>query len=70
MFVWSVQTILQDFEVYLPEIASLFDAIGSAYGTAGEQEAVNRAFALSPAISIDYGVMENPLGYLFIVPLI
>lgn len=59
MFVWSVQTILQDFEVYLPEIASLFDVIGSAYGTAGEQEAVNRAFALSPAISIDYGVMEK-----------
>ena len=59
LFIWSVQTIIQDFEAHLPAIASLFSSIGSAYGTEREQEAVDRAFTLSPSISIDYGVMEK-----------
>ena len=59
MFIWSVKSIVNAFEQYLPEIASFFSSVGEAYGTEAEQEKVNQAFLLSPAISIDYGIMEK-----------
>lgn len=59
MFIWSVRSIIQSFEMYLPEISSLFDSISSSYGTSEEQEKVNSAFVNSPSISIDYGIMEK-----------
>lgn len=59
MFIWSAQAIIGAFERYLPDVAALFSSIAGQYGTCKEQEAVNRAFSLSPSISIDYGIMEK-----------
>lgn len=57
MFIWSLKSIKQAFETYLPDVASLFAAV--EYNTVSEQNSVNKAFSESRNISIDYGVMEK-----------
>lgn len=58
MFIWSVRSIKKALEIYLPDVASVFASV-DCYNTADEQNAINNAFAASPSISIDYGVMEK-----------
>ena len=59
IFVWKIRSIIEAFAKYLPEHHALFSAVQRAVGTAGEEDAVEKAFAESRAISIDYGVMEK-----------
>lgn len=59
MFVWSVRSITEAFEKYLPDISKLFGARPDVYGTEEENEFIRLAYAFCPNISIDYGIMEK-----------
>lgn len=59
MFLWSVQTIVNELRAYVPDIAGIFDRIAPAFHTEREQEVVNELFPLCQKISIDYAVMEH-----------
>ena len=59
IFFWSLRSIMNAFETYLPEIHGLFRQGEDIYGTEGEQEFVERTYGSCRNISIDYGVMEK-----------
>lgn len=59
IFIWSLKGIMQSFRQHLPDMAALFDEGRGIFGTAGEQDFINRKFAECENISIDYGVMER-----------
>ena len=59
IFFWSLKTIMQSFENHLPEIHNLFLEGERVYGTADEEEFIQRTYSNCRNISIDYGVMEK-----------
>ena len=59
MFIWRADAILAAFERYLPIVHKLFAPLEDAFGTSGEQDAIEAAYEASPKISIDYGIMEQ-----------
>lgn len=59
LFIWTLQTIKQELESSLPEVASLFAAGKDVYFTPQETEFIKNAYAECRNISIDYGVMEK-----------
>ncbi len=59
IFVWSVNTIVNAFRVYCPEMARLFEGLMPVYGTPEEQDAINREFPKCENISVDYAIMEK-----------
>ena len=59
IFIWQVKSIMEAFETHLPEHYQLFTSVNDKYGTPEEQQAIGEVFSMSPAISIDYGVMER-----------
>ena len=59
IFFWSLNTIMQCFEDYLPEIHGLFKEGEGIYGTGGEQEFIQKTYGSCRNVSIDYGVMEK-----------
>lgn len=59
IFLWKADSILKAFGQCAPEIAAVFEAGAGVYGTAREKEFIKEAFPNSPAISIDYAVMEK-----------
>lgn len=67
MFVWRADSIFGEMERHLPKIHAAFSGVTGAIGTAREADAVAEAYAASPHISIDYGVMERA-EKVFVVP--
>ncbi len=59
IFVWNVGTIVNALRIYAPDIDEQFEPLLKVYGTAAEQNRVDKAFENSPSISIDYAVMEK-----------
>ena len=59
MFIWRVDTILEQMQQHLPDAYEAFAEVGPALGTDTEPAAVKDAYHNSPRISIDYGVMER-----------
>lgn len=59
IFVWKLPTIMQAFELYLPEIDQLFKGIEKDLGTPAENESIRRIYEECTGISIDYGIMEK-----------
>ncbi len=59
IFLWSTDAIMAAFRQHLPDMAALFDEGCADFGTAREQEFINRQFERCENISIDYGVMER-----------
>ena len=59
IFFWSLDTILNSFELHLPEIHSLFKEGLELYGTASETHFIEQTYANCRNISIDYGIMEK-----------
>lgn len=59
MFLWSVETIVNELRKHTPEIASIMDKIEPAMFTDKEQDVVNELFPQCEKISIDYAVMEK-----------
>lgn len=59
MFIWKAETIIDEFERELTEIADTFSAGAGIYNTEKEQEWIDKVFPTVPSISIDYGIMEK-----------
>ena len=59
MFIWKASTILQKFEMLLPDIYACLTQIGDAMGTDREEEVIARVYPEIPKISIDYGIMAR-----------
>ena len=59
IFIWNVDTIIQAFEEYLPEIAETFENISGHFYSEQETGAIRNAYSQCKNISIDYGVMEK-----------
>ena len=59
IFLWSLKSILNAFESYVPEVADLFQKGEAVYNTNKEQAFINEMFPTCINISIDYAVMEK-----------
>jgi mannose-1-phosphate guanylyltransferase len=59
IFIWSLNSILNAFDNYLPEVSELFSKGGKYYYTNEEKAFLNKAYSECPNISIDYGIMEK-----------
>ena len=59
IFFWSVQTINNAFNDYLPEVYAAFNDGQAIYETPGEKEFIEKTYSACKNISIDYGVMEK-----------
>lgn len=59
MFIWSVQTVVDSFKTFLPEMYSLLNAGKEFYNLPEEQEFIDRVYPDAENISIDFGIMEK-----------
>ena len=59
IFLWNLKTIDEAFNVYLPEVATKFNAGKELYNTPNEQQFIDEMYPSCPNISIDYGIMEK-----------
>lgn len=59
IFVASLSTILQALQQHLTEIALKFEQGRKMINTSSEEPFINKTYSECPAISIDYGIMEN-----------
>ena len=59
IFIWNVSTIVNAFRIYQPQMAKIFESILPVYGTAKEQEKIDRLFPECENISVDYAIMEK-----------
>ena len=59
IFIWSLETISQAIEKYMPDLDAIFKAGEGIVGTAGEKAWIEENFPKCPNISIDYGIMEK-----------
>ncbi len=59
IFIWSLPTILDAFNEYLPEIQSLFSEGVQHFNTPSEKDFIQSLYSKCKNISIDYGIMEK-----------
>jgi mannose-1-phosphate guanylyltransferase len=59
IFIWSLKSILNAFENYLPEVDSLFKKGIGKYNTPEEEAFIEETYSVCTNISIDYGIMEK-----------
>lgn len=59
MFVWSAESIVKSFFENCNELHEIFKEGFDKYGTEKENEFVNKAYALSTSISVDYAILEK-----------
>lgn len=59
MFIWSVETVINSFKSFLPEMYALLNKGNTVYNLPEEQEFINSEYPKTENISIDFGVMEK-----------
>ncbi len=59
IFIWSLHSIMDAFRLYLEDVDSIFRQGEGIYGTPGEEQFIQKAYAICRSISIDYGIMEK-----------
>jgi len=59
MFVWKVNSILNEIEMSLPELYEGLMEIEKYLGTESQEEVIQKVYCQIKSISIDYGVMEH-----------
>ena len=67
IFIWSVQSILEAFENYQPEMYQLFSLGYATYNTVEEKQFIHDNYSKAENISIDYAVMEKA-NNVFVLP--
>lgn len=67
IFIWSLDSILNAFHAYLPEMANKFAEGENVMGTSEEDAFIQTMFPTCPNISIDYGVMEKAQN-VYVIP--
>lgn len=59
IFVWSLATISEAIEKYMPDVAAIFEKGKGVIGTKDERTFIEEWFPQCPNISVDYGIMEK-----------
>ncbi len=59
IFIWNVNTIVNAFRMYSPQISKIFEQLLPVYGTEKEQQEIDRLFPDCENISVDYAIMEK-----------
>ncbi len=59
IFIWNIESIMEAFEKYLPDIYASFEDSQKAFGTKKEAESIAQTYTSCRSISIDYGIMEK-----------
>ena len=59
IFIWNVNTIVNAFRIYQPQLAKIFESLLPIYGTEKEQAEIDRLFPECENISVDYAIMEK-----------
>ncbi|HYW95760.1 MAG TPA: mannose-1-phosphate guanylyltransferase, partial [Bacteroidales bacterium] len=59
IFFWSLKSVLDAFDRYLPDVSSAFEEGAGIYGTDNEPSFIEETYAGCKNISIDYGIMEK-----------
>ncbi len=59
IFIWKVQSIIEAFRQYLPEISLRFESCIDSFGKPDREEVIQQQLVACPNISVDYGVMEK-----------
>jgi mannose-1-phosphate guanylyltransferase len=59
IFLWNVNSILNAFREYLPDVVQKFDEGKALFNTPREKQFVDETFPFCPNISIDYGILEK-----------
>lgn len=67
IFVWSVDSIVSEFEKSLPDLADAFVDGSNIYGTEKEQTFINGVYSHCESISIDYGILEKSTN-VYVIP--
>ena len=59
IFIWNVNTIINAFRVYQPDISAIFENMLPYYNSPKESELIREKFPLCESISVDYAILEN-----------
>lgn len=59
IFLWSVNTIINAFRIYQPEISAIFEDLLPYYATEREQALIDERFPQCEPISVDYAILEK-----------
>lgn len=59
IFIWNVNTIINAFRVYEPEVSSIFEGLMPYYGTEKEQNKIDESYPQCKNISVDYAILEK-----------
>ena len=59
IFLWNVNTIIDAFRNFLPDIVQKFNEGKNLFNTSQEKPFINASFPFCPNISIDYGILEK-----------
>jgi len=59
IFIWNVNTIINAFRVYEPEVSSIFEELMPYYGTDKEQNKIDESYPQCENISVDYAILEK-----------
>lgn len=59
IFIWNVNTIINAFRVYEPNISEIFEDMLPDYGTEKEQQLIDEAYPGCKDISVDYAILER-----------
>jgi mannose-1-phosphate guanylyltransferase len=66
MFVWTIRSIIDAFEKFLPVISSEMERITPALNTPDETAAIADVYSKMQSVSIDYGIIEKAANVLTI----
>ena len=67
IFVWSLATISEAIEKYMPDVAAIFANGKGVIGTKDERAFIEEWFPQCPNISVDYGIMEKA-NNVYVIP--
>ncbi|MBX3038744.1 MAG: mannose-1-phosphate guanylyltransferase [Anaerolineales bacterium] len=59
MFIWHVDTILNEIAKQMPELSDQLEVIGEAWGTSKQDEVLNHCWKDLKNETVDYGIMEK-----------
>ncbi len=59
IFIWSLETIMNSFRQFLPDVDSLFSTGMDIYNTGEEQKFITGIYSTCKNISVDYGILEK-----------
>ncbi|MBQ3957336.1 MAG: mannose-1-phosphate guanylyltransferase [Bacteroidaceae bacterium] len=59
IFLWNINTIVNAFRIYQPDMSEIFESMAATFGTPAEQEEINRRFPTCENISVDYAILEK-----------